>query len=51
MAVERAASNDVKVAMNWVHSMNARMANCLAGKMVLMRVSSAGGQMAVRGGS
>ena len=29
--------------------MNAKMADCLVGKMALMRVSSAGGQLAVRG--
>ena len=29
--------------------MTVRMADCLAGKMALMRVRSAGGRMAVRG--
>ena len=47
--MKRAARKYVKVAVNWIHLMPAKMADCLVGKMALMRASLAGGQMAVRG--
>ena len=43
MAAKRAARKAMEVAVIWIHSMTAKMADCLAGKMALMRVSSAGG--------
>ena len=48
MAVKMAARRAVKMAVNWVSLMAAQMAECLAERMVMMRVGSMGGYVAVK---
>ena len=48
MAVKMAARRAVKMTVNWVPSMAAQITDCLAERVVLMRVGSMGGYVAVK---